>query len=108
MVLGGKEHSPSYLIGRLVRKKEPKSRPSRASSGTSSVQPPAPDQLVADLTDKIRAQLQQEMDQKLDQKVQQMMKMLVANNPGLKLDTIEASEKSAEVSHGDDDDVSND
>ncbi|KAL6535019.1 hypothetical protein OROMI_026393 [Orobanche minor] len=98
LVHGGKEHSPSYLIGRLIRKKEPNSK-SSTSSGTSSVQPPAPDQLVSDLTNKIRAELQQEMDQKF----QLMMKMFAENNPGLKLDTIEGSEKSAEVSHGDDD-----
>ncbi|KAK1394557.1 hypothetical protein POM88_013613 [Heracleum sosnowskyi] len=98
LVHGGKEHGPSYLIRRLIQKKEPKSKSkSSASPCTSSV----PDQLVSDLTTKIRAQLQNEMDEKLEQKVREMMKMLADKNPDLKLN-IEDSEKSVQVSDGDD------
>ncbi|KAL6558417.1 hypothetical protein OROMI_018767 [Orobanche minor] len=105
LVRGDKAHTPSYLIGRLIRKKEPKLNAS-TYSGTSSVA--VLDQFVSELTAKIIAQLQQEMDQKLEQKMREMMKMLAAKNLDLKLDTADdsvysvQSEKSAEVSQEDD------
>ncbi|KAL6536633.1 hypothetical protein OROMI_026214 [Orobanche minor] len=98
LVHGDKKHRPSYLIGRLVQEKKPKSK-SLAPSASSSVQ--ADDQYVSDLTAKIRAQLQQEMDEKLDKKVREMMKMLADKNPDLRLN-IEDSEKATEESRGDD------
>ncbi|KAL6572319.1 hypothetical protein OROMI_013277 [Orobanche minor] len=98
LVHGDKKHRPSYLIGRLVQEKKPKSK-SLAPSASSSVQ--ADDQYVSDLTAKIRAQLQQEMDEKLDKKVLEMMKMLADKNPDLRLN-IEDSEKATEESRGDD------
>ena len=85
LVCGGKELNQSYLVGRLIRKKE---RKSKTSQGTSSVPTPQlPDELVTDITAKIRAELEQEMDKKLDQKLRQMMKLLADKNPDLKVDS---------------------
>ncbi|KAL6528100.1 hypothetical protein OROHE_015050 [Orobanche hederae] len=80
LVHGGKEHNPSWLIGRLIQNKELKSKSSSTSCATS-----VPDQCMSDLITKIRAQLQQEMDEKLDQKVREMMKKMAGQNPDLSL-----------------------
>lgn len=97
LVHGGKEHHPSWLIGRLVRNKESKSKSSSTSCDASSV----PDNYVLDLTAKIRAQLQQEMDEKLDQKLREMMQKLSDQNPDLKVN-LDDSKQSSEMSPGDD------
>lgn len=99
LVQGNKEHSRSFLIGRLICKKE-----SKEKSGTSSTSAVS-DLYVSDLTGKIRAQLQQEMDEKLDQKVREMMKKLADKNPDLKVN-IDESETSTEMSSGDDNVIS--
>ncbi|KAL6555066.1 hypothetical protein OROGR_006324 [Orobanche gracilis] len=80
VVRGEKEHSPSWLVGRLIRKKQSKEK--SATSTTSG----ASNQYIADLTEKIRAELTQEMDDKVDRKVREMMKKLADKNPALKFD----------------------
>nr|XP_017239854.1 PREDICTED: uncharacterized protein LOC108212644 [Daucus carota subsp. sativus] len=96
LVYGEKEHSPSYLIGRLIQKKEPKSKASAAPA-----QPP--DEYVNQLTAKIKAQLQQEMEEKFDKKLQDMMKLLAEKNPSLNINVnTEDPQKSDEMPNGDD------
>lgn len=85
MVYGAKEHHPSYLIGRLVRKKQLKQK----SSGTSRiVSVPVPDFDYA----KIRAELQKEMDEKLEKRLSEMMQKLAEKNPELNIN-LDESEK---------------
>ena len=96
LVYGEKEHSPSYLIGRLIQKKEPKSKASAAPA-----QPP--DEYVNQLTAKIKAQLQQEMEEIFDQKLQDIMKLLAEKNPSLNINvSTKDPQKSDEMPNGDD------
>lgn len=92
LVRDGKKHGPSYLIGRLIRKKQEKPV-TETTSRTFSV----PDDYVSDLTAKIRDQLEQEMNEKLDQKVREMIKKLVDKNPDLNM-PLDDSENSPELS----------
>lgn len=92
LVRDGKKHGPSYLIGRLIRKKQEKPV-TETTSRTFSV----PDDYVSDLTAKIRDQLEQEMNEKLDQKVREMMKKLADKNPDLNV-PLDDSENSPDLS----------
>ncbi|XP_074338332.1 uncharacterized protein LOC141676560 [Apium graveolens] len=88
LVRAGKELSRSYLVGRLIRKKESKGNsPTRAS-----------DQYLANLTEKIRDELEQEMEEKMDRNVREfrdnikvMMSKLAEKNPELQIDIEELS-----------------
>lgn len=80
MVRGEKEHNPSWLVGRFIRKKESKDKSETSTTSGAS------NQYMADLTEKIRAELTQEMDDKVDRKVREMMKKLADKNPTLKFD----------------------
>ena len=92
IVRSDKNHSSSWLLGRFIRKKEPKEKPT-TTCGTS-------DQYMADLTAKIRAELAQEMEEKVDKKVQAVMTKLAEKNPGFNFNIDESS-----VSGGDDGDT---
>lgn len=78
LVYGGKEHSRSYLVGRLIRKKEAKGKlATRAATekiSTSTIS----DQHLASLTEKIRDQIAHEMDEKVEKKVRENVKMVMS------------------------------
>ncbi|KAL8101227.1 hypothetical protein AgCh_033197 [Apium graveolens] len=88
LVRAGKEHGRSYLVGRLIRKKESKGNsPTRVS-----------DQYLASLTEKIRDELKQEMEEKMDRNVRElrdsikvMLSKLAKKNPELQIDIEELS-----------------
>lgn len=85
LVYGGKEHSRSYLVGRLIRKKEPKEKSARTRATTSSIS----NQFLESMTEKIRDQLAQEMEEKMEkvrEKVMMLMSNLAEKNPELKID----------------------
>ena len=84
-----KEHKPSYLIGRLIRKKEEKKQ--KAALGTTRTLS-VPGHEYA----KIRADIEKELDEKLEQKFQDMVKKLAEQNPGLKIN-LDESDKSTEA-----------
>lgn len=94
LVYGGKKHGPSYLVGRLIRKKEPKGKSATCASAIS-------DQYLASLTEKIRDEVKQEMEEKMNQNVQEvrelrdsikvMMSRLAEKNPELQIDVEELS-----------------
>ncbi|KAL6581960.1 hypothetical protein OROMI_005974 [Orobanche minor] len=85
LVYGGKDHKHSFLVGRLIEKREPKKRP-RARQ----IPPTIPDQYVTSLTEKIREQIAQEMEEKVAKQVQENVKLMISKlaekNPELKLD----------------------
>ncbi|XP_063942347.1 uncharacterized protein LOC135150129 [Daucus carota subsp. sativus] len=84
LVYGDKKHSRSYLLGRLIQRREAKGKSVTHSEATIS------DQVLASLTEKIREQLAQEMEEKMDQKVRENVKAMVSKlaekNPDLKID----------------------
>lgn len=84
LAYGGKEHGPSFLVGRVVKKKEGKGK----ASSSSVVQK---DQYEELLTAKIRAQLETEMEEKFDRKLQDAMRKLAEKNPELKINFNEGS-----------------
>ncbi|XP_063948189.1 uncharacterized protein LOC135152261 [Daucus carota subsp. sativus] len=84
LVYGDKKHSRSYLLGRLIQRREAKGKSVTHTEATIS------DQVLASLTEKIREQLAQEMEEKMDQKVRENVKAMVSKlaekNPDLKID----------------------
>ena len=83
VVYGGKDHSRTFLVGRLIEKREPKKKTARPL-------PTIPEKYVASLTEQIRDQIAKEMEEQVQKKVEDnvklMMSKLAEKNPGLNLD----------------------
>nr|XP_017228464.1 PREDICTED: uncharacterized protein LOC108203795 [Daucus carota subsp. sativus] len=83
VVYGGKDHSRTFLVGRLIEKREPKKKIARPL-------PTIPEKYVASLTEQIRDQIAKEMEEQVQKKVEDnvklMMSKLAEKNPGLNLD----------------------
>ncbi|KAL1805066.1 hypothetical protein ACET3Z_028134 [Daucus carota] len=83
VVYGGKDHSRTFLVGRLFQKKEPKKKNARPL-------PTVPEMYMASLIEQIRDQIAKEMEGQVQKKVEDnvklMMSKLAEKNPGLNLD----------------------
>lgn len=84
IVYGGKEHSRSYLLGRLTRQREPKEK-----SATRTA-PKISDEFMASVTEKIREQIAKDMEEKMEQKVRENVTLILSKfaekNPALNVD----------------------
>ncbi|KAL6558847.1 hypothetical protein OROMI_019197 [Orobanche minor] len=84
VVFGGKDHSRSFLVGRLIQKREPKKKFARPIA-TISIS----DKYVTSLTEKIRDQILEEMEEQVEKKVQDNIKLMISKlaekNPNLNL-----------------------
>ncbi|KAL6547405.1 hypothetical protein OROMI_023126 [Orobanche minor] len=84
VVYGGKDHSRSFLVERLIKKREPKKISARPIATI-----PIPDKYVTSLIEKIRDQIVKEMEEQVEKKVQDNIKLMISKlaekNPNLNL-----------------------